>query len=241
VNSDSATTNTVPSAFDLIKRAQEGDSDAFGTLFQAHKSRIYSVCLRMICNAAEAEDLTQDSFLQAFRKIGKFRGDSAFSTWLHRIAVNTVLMHFRKRVLCHVSLDEPYNCDGAKLRHEYGARDKNLAGCIDRVALARAMKQLPPGYRTIFLLHEVEGYEHQEIAEMLSCTVGNSKSQLYKARLRFRELLAPSPEAQLAVRNGHPVVKKRAKQKTENWSLGIGHNIAIPPVPLVSPLREQIL
>jgi RNA polymerase sigma-70 factor (ECF subfamily) len=241
VNSDSATTNTVPSAFDLIKRAQEGDSDAFGTLFQAHKSRIHSVCLRMTCNTAEAEDLTQDSFLQAFRKIGKFRGDSAFSTWLHRIAVNTVLMHFRKRVLCHVSLDEPYNSDGAKLRHEYGARDKDLAGCIDRVALARAMKQLPPGYRTIFLLHEVEGYEHQEIAEMLSCTVGNSKSQLYKARLRFRELLAPSPEAQLAVSNGHPVSKNRAKPKTENWGLRIGHNIAIPPAPLVSPLREHTL
>jgi RNA polymerase sigma-70 factor, ECF subfamily len=240
VNSDSATTNTVPSAFDLIKRAQEGDSDAFGSLFQAHKSRIYSVCLRMTCNAAEAEDLTQDSFLQAFRKIRKFRGDSAFSTWLHRIAVNTVLMHFRKRVLCHVSLDEPYNSDGAKLRHEYGARDKDLAGCIDRVALARAMKQLPPGYRTIFLLHEVEGYEHQEIAEMLSCTVGNSKSQLYKARLRFRELLAPSPEAS-AVRNGHPVGKKRAQARARNWGLRIGRNIAIPPAPFVTPLQEQTL
>ena len=241
VNSDTATTGTIPSASDLIKRAQEGDSDAFGALFQAHKSRIYSVCLRMTSNAAEAEDLTQDSFLQVFRKIRKFRGDSAFSTWLHRIAVNTVLMHFRKKLLCHVSLDEPSrDSDGAKLRHEYGTRDKHLAGCIDRVALARAMKHLPSGYRTIFLLHEVEGYEHQEIAEMLSCSVGNSKSQLYKAKLRFRELLAPSSEMQLAGRNGHSAAKKRAKPKAENWSSRIGRKMAIPPTPIVSPLGEQL-
>ena len=238
---DSATTRTALSASDLIKRAQEGDSDAFGSLFQAHKSRIYSVCLRMTSNGAEAEDLTQDAFLQAFRKIRKFRGDSAFSTWLHRIAVNTVLMHFRKRMLCHVSLDEPdVNSDGGKLRHEYGTRDRALAGCVDRITLARAMEQLPPGYRTIFLLHEVEGYEHQEIAEMLTCTVGNSKSQLYKARLRFRELLAPSPEAS-AVRNGHPVGKKRAQARAGNWGLRIGRNIAIPPAPFVTPLQEQTL
>jgi RNA polymerase sigma-70 factor, ECF subfamily len=239
VNSDSASTGTIPSASDLIKRAQEGDSDAFGALFQAHKSRIYSVCLRMTSNTAEAEDLTQDAFLQVFRKISKFRGDSAFSTWLHRIAVNTVLMHFRKKPLCHVSLDEPYDSNGAKLRHEYGTRDRGLAGCIDRIALARAMKLLPPGYRTIFLLHEVEGYEHQEIAEMLSCTVGNSKSQLYKARLRFRELLAPSPEAQLAVRDGTSSAKKRAKPKPKNWRLRIGRNALMPPALLVGRLREQ--
>jgi RNA polymerase sigma-70 factor (ECF subfamily) len=239
VNSDAATPGTISSASDLIKRAQDGDSDAFGALFQAHRARIYSVCLRMTSNAAEAEDLTQDAFLQVFRKIRKFRGDSAFSTWLHRIAVNTVLMHFRKRLLSHVSLDEPYNSDGAKVRREYGTRDKDLAGCIDRVALARAMKQLPPGYRTIFLLHEVEGYEHQEIAEMLSCTVGNSKSQLYKARLRFRELLEPSPEAQLAVRPGQSCAKKRAKLATGNWGMGIGRDVVMPPALLVSQLGER--
>ena len=239
MNGDSATTDTIPLASDLIKRAQEGDSDAFGALFHAHKGRIYSVCLRMTSNGAEAEDLTQDAFLQAFRKIKKFRGDSAFSTWLHRIAVNTVLMHFRKRLMCHVSLDEPYDSNGAKLRHEYGTRDKSLAGCIDRVTLARAMKQLPPGYRTIFLLHEVEGYEHQEIAEMLSCSVGNSKSQLYKAKLRFRELLAPSPETRLAARDGQLYAKKRVKLKPKNWALRVSRDIAIPQVRLVSQLREQ--
>src|SRR6202795_2206404 len=154
----------------------------------------------MTSNAAEAEDLIQDAFLQAFRKIATFRGDSAFSTWLHRIAVNTVLMHFRKKSLCQVPLDEPYsNSDGAKIRREYGTRDNRLAGCVDRVALTSAIKELPPGYRTIFVLHEVEGYEHQEIAEMLGCSVGNSKSQLHKAKLRIRELLAQAPKSRAAV------------------------------------------
>jgi len=228
------------SASDLIKRAQAGDSDAFGALFQTHRSRVYSVCLRMTSNAAEAEDLTQDAFLQVFRKIAKFRGDSAFSTWVHRIAVNTVLMHFRKRLLGHVSLDEPRSdSDGAKVRREYGTRDRNLAGCIDRVALARAMKELPAGYRTIFLLHEVEGYEHQEIAEMLSCSVGNSKSQLYKAKLRFRELLTPSPEAPLTARSGQQCVKQSAKPKPKNSRLPIGLEVVMPFVPLMAQVIEQ--
>lgn len=228
VNRDSATATL---GSDLVRLAQEGDADAFGALFQAHRSRIYSVCLRMTSNAAEAEDLTQDTFLQVFRKIAKFRGDSAFSTWLHRIAVNTVLMHFRKNSLNLVSLDEPQSdMHGAKKRREYGTRDKALAGCIDRVALARAMQQLPPGYRTIFLLHEIEGYEHQEIAEMLSCSVGNSKSQLYKARLRFRELLAHSPEAQLAIKKKQSSTQKRAKPILENWLPPIGLEVPIPPM-----------
>ena len=235
MNSDSASTGTVLLGPELVKRAQEGDSNAFGTLFEAHRSRIYSVCLRMTSNAAEAEDLTQDAFLQAFRKIAKFRGDSAFSTWLHRIAVNTVLMHFRKNSLSQISLDEPYSdSEGSKIRREYGTRDKGLAGCVDRVALARAMKDLPPGYRTIFLLHEVEGYEHQEIAEMLSCSVGNSKSQLYKAKLRFRELLAPAPAAQLAVRHAKPCAKKRVTKERGNWNLPLGPDVVMPPAPLVA-------
>jgi RNA polymerase sigma-70 factor (ECF subfamily) len=239
VKSDATSRSKFPPASDLIKRAQEGDSEAFGALFQEHRSQIYSVCLRMTSNTAEAEDLTQDAFLQVFRKIAEFRGDSAFATWLHRIAVNTVLMHFRKKPPGQVSLDEPYESDGSKLRHECGSMDRDLAGGIDRIALARAVKLLPSGYRTIFLLHEVEGYEHQEIAEMLSCTVGNSKSQLYKARLRFRELLEPSPEAQLAVRPGQSCAKKRAKLATGNWGMGIGRDVVMPPALLVSQLGER--
>jgi RNA polymerase sigma-70 factor (ECF subfamily) len=191
VNSDYTTTGTDAQHSHLIRRAQRGDSDAFAALFHAHKTRIYSICLRMTNNAAEAEDLTQEAFLQVFRKIETFRGASAFSTWLHRIAVNTVLMRFRKKSLRQVSLDEPYSgADGATMRREYGAKDDHLAACVDRVALASAIKGLPHGCRTMFLLHEVEGYEHQEIADMLGCSVGNSKSQLHKAKRRIRESLA---------------------------------------------------
>jgi RNA polymerase sigma-70 factor (ECF subfamily) len=194
VTTDTCTVSRYDSDFDMVKRAQQGDADAFASLFHQHKARIYSVCLRMTNNTAEAEDLTQDAFLQVFRKLATFRGDSALSTWLYRIAVNTVLMHFRKKALRQISLDEPYNQDAKTVRREYGSRDDRLTGSVDRIALARAIKELPDGYRTIFLLHEVEGYEHQEIAELLDCSVGNSKSQLHKAKLRIRELLGRSRE-----------------------------------------------
>jgi RNA polymerase sigma-70 factor (ECF subfamily) len=222
---------TVPLDPNVVKRAQQGDSDAFAALFHAHKARIYSVCLRMTNNAAEAEDLTQDAFLQVFRKIATFRGDSAFSTWLHRIAVNTVLMHFRKKSLSQVSLDEPYSySDGAKVRREYGTRDTRLAGCIDRVALASAIKELPPGYRTIFLLHEIEGYEHQEIAEMLGCSVGNSKSQLHKAKLRIRQLLAHSTESRAATTETERSRIQPTRPFFETWDLSI-EGVALPSAP----------
>ena len=189
MSSEPNSTVRYDSDLDLVRRAQEGDADAFSSLFHAHKSRIYSVCLRMTNNTAEAEDLTQDAFLQVFRKLATFRGDSALSTWLYRIAVNTVLMHFRKKALRQISLDEPFNQDAKQVRREYGSKDDRLTGSVDRIALARAIRELPDGYRTIFILHEVEGYEHQEIAELLDCSVGNSKSQLHKAKLRIRELL----------------------------------------------------
>jgi RNA polymerase sigma-70 factor (ECF subfamily) len=176
----------------LITRAQEGDAEAFAALFEAHKQRIYAICLRMTNNVAEAEDLTQDAFIHVFRKLSTFRGDSAFSTWLYRIAVNTVLMHFRKKSGRQISLDQPANNnDDVRVpKREYGRVDERLDGCIDRLALVRAMKELPRGYRMIFLLHEVEGLEHKEIAKLLHCSIGNSKSQLHKAKLRMRELLA---------------------------------------------------
>lgn len=174
---------------DLVRRAQEGDETAFADLFNAHKGKIYSLCLRMTSNTAEAEDLTQDAFLQVFRKLATFRGDSALSTWLYRVAVNTVLMHFRKKGLRQVSLDEPANQEAGAPKREHGKVDGRLSTSVDRIALARAMKELPAGYRKIFLLHEVKGYEHHEIARLLSCSVGNSKSQLHKAKMRMRELL----------------------------------------------------
>jgi RNA polymerase sigma-70 factor (ECF subfamily) len=203
---------------ELVKRAQEGDSDAFAALFHAHKGRVYSICLRMTNNTAQAEDLTQDAFLQVFRKLDTFKGNSALSTWLYRIAVNTVLMHFRKKALKQISLDEPSSQDVKQVRREYGSRDGRLSGSVDRIALIRAIKDLPAGYRTIFLLHEVEGYEHQEIAKILDCSVGNSKSQLHKAKLRIREFLQQPAnyEVRVEMRNemqqNAPIPQKIARQ-----------------------------
>ncbi len=216
MTTDTNITARYDSDAELVRRAQEGDSDAFASLFHTHKARIYSVCLRMTNNAAEAEDLTQDAFLQVFRKLATFRGDSALSTWLYRIAVNTVLMHFRKKVLRQISLDEPYNQDAKVVRREYGSRDDRLTGSVDRIALARAIKELPDGYRTIFLLHEVEGYEHQEIAELLDCSVGNSKSQLHKAKLRIRELLGRARQEEETGR-GTRQARQRSKRTEDRW------------------------
>jgi RNA polymerase sigma-70 factor (ECF subfamily) len=202
VNNNLHATVPLPLDHDLVGRAQQGDSDAFAALFHAHKRRVYSLCLHMTNNAAEAEELAQDAFLQVFRKISSFRGESAFSTWLHRIAVNTVLMHFRRKSPRQISLDEPYTNNGdphgshgdtGPLGHACETRDLRLESSVTRVALSRAIGELPPGYRTIFLLHDVEGYEHHEIAEMLGCSAGTSKSQLHRARMRIRDFLTCSP------------------------------------------------
>lgn len=197
MNPDINSTAPYESDIDLVKKAQQGDSDAFAALFYTHRPRVYSLCLRMTNNTAEAEDLAQDAFLQVFRKLNTFRGDSALSTWLYRVAVNTVLMHFRKKGLRQISLDESSNQDSRVVKREYGSTDDRLSGSIDRIALARAMQELPAGYRTIFLLHEIRGYEHQEIARILRCSVGNSKSQLHKAKLKMRELLG-FPKSEVA-------------------------------------------
>jgi RNA polymerase sigma-70 factor (ECF subfamily) len=146
----------------------------------------------MTKDVAEAEDLTQEAFLQVFRCVGSFRGDSAFSTWLYRVAVNTVLMKLRRRKAPPlVSLDEPVSAESPSLKRDVGRADLRLSGAIDRIALRRAMQELPEGCRQIFALHEVEGYQHHEIAKMLDCSVGNSKSQLHKAKMKMRDLLFP--------------------------------------------------
>src|SRR5271170_4787170 len=152
----------------LVQRAQGGNAEAFAALFQFHRSRVYSVGLSMTRDVAEAEDLTQDTYLQAFRSIGTFRGGSAFSTWLHRVAVNTVLMELRRRKSPPIlSLDEPLSPDSPSLRRELGKSDPNLSGATDRISLRRATQALPAGCRKIFDLHEVQGYRHHEIAELL--------------------------------------------------------------------------
>ncbi|MGH9517304.1 MAG: RNA polymerase sigma factor [Terriglobales bacterium] len=187
---------------DAIERAKQGDAEAFQFLYDLHKRRVYSLCLRMTGNTASAEDLTQEAFLQLFRKIGTFRGESAFSTWLHRMAVNVVLMQLRKKNLPVVPIDETTEGEEeGTIRKELGAADARLAGSIDRLHLQRAVDELPPGYRTIFVLHDVEGYEHNEIAAMIGCSIGNSKSQLHKARIKLRDLLRINRAEKVAKRS----------------------------------------
>ena len=175
---------------EAIEKAKQGDAEAFQALYDRHKRRVYSLCLRMTANTAEAEDLTQEAFLQLYRKIATFRGESAFSTWLHRLSVNVVLMHLRKKSLPVVSLEETTQTGEEDTpKKDFGAEDLALAGSIDRLHLQKAVDDLPPGYRTIFVLHDVEGYEHNEIAQLVGCSIGNSKSQLHKARMKLRDLL----------------------------------------------------
>jgi RNA polymerase sigma-70 factor, ECF subfamily len=176
---------------EAIRRAQAGDAAAFEHLFQLHSRRVYALCLRMVGNPADAEDLAQEAFLQLFRKIATFRGESAFSTWLHRMTVNVVLMRLRKKSLPTDSLEESLEPDSENSgpKRDVGAADLRLSGAVDRVNLERSIEKLPPGYRTVFILHDVQGYEHNEIADIMGCSVGNSKSQLHKARTRLRELL----------------------------------------------------
>ena len=176
---------------EAIERAQHGENTMFEYLYRLHSRRVYAVCLRMVGNTTEAEDLTQEAFLLLFRKIHTFRGESAFSTWLHRLAVNITLMHLRKKSPPIVSIQatpDPED-ETVSLNVDIGEPDLLLEGVVDRINLKRCIAQLPVGYRLIFVLHDIQGYQHNEIAEMLGRSVGDSKSQLHKARMRLRELL----------------------------------------------------
>jgi RNA polymerase sigma-70 factor, ECF subfamily len=174
------------SDYALAQRAAAGETQAFEELYERHSRRVYSLCLRMTQNPTEAEDLAQDVFVQLFRKVGMFRGESQFTTWLHRMTVNQVLMHFRRR---GVKLEHTSEDGELPPQTVAGTEDARRMPVIDRIALDRALAQLPPGYRTVFVLHDVEGYEHEEIARLLGCAPGTSKSQLHKARLSLRKLL----------------------------------------------------
>jgi RNA polymerase sigma-70 factor, ECF subfamily len=176
---------------EAIRRACNGDRAMFEYLYQLHSRRVYGLCLRMVGNTAEAEDLTQEAFLLLLRKIHTFRGESGFSTWLHRLAVNLVLMRLRKKSPPIVSIEATPDPDDETVSPsiDIGAPDLLLEGLIDRINLERCIRQLPAGYRRVFVLHDIQGYEHNEIAEILGRSVGDSKSQLHKARTRLRELL----------------------------------------------------
>ena len=173
--------------------AAAGDVEAFEKIYRRHHQRIYLLCLRMVRNASQAEDLTQEVFIQLFRKIHTFRNDSLFSTWLYRLAVNQVLMYFRKPV---VKTERTTDDGETPIRIENGTENPSRMPIIDRIALDEAIAQLPPGYRMVLILHDVEGYEHAQIGKMLGCAVGTSKSQLHKARLKLRRLITGRPKPQ---------------------------------------------
>ena len=176
----------------LVKLALAGDATGFEELYRLYARRIHRVCLRMVGDAAQAEDLTQEVFVLAYRRLATFRQESRFSTWLHAIAVNTVLMFFRKRGSAPQEYSlEPYirgdDEEAHRIEREiYGRPDEALRMTADRLTLQRAIADLPEGYRMMVILHDIQGYQHEEIAEMLGCTVGNTKSQLHKARLKLR-------------------------------------------------------
>lgn len=169
-----------------VQLAAAGDIEAFEQIYRRYHRRVYCLCLRMTRSVSEAEDLTQDVFVQLLRKIGTFRGEASFATWLHRLTVNKVLMHFRKPAVRKEQTTE----DGlTPIQAARGTENPAKMSLIDRLSLDEAMGQLSPGYRAVFILHDVEGYEHQQIGQMLGCAIGTSKSQLHKARMKLRRLL----------------------------------------------------
>jgi RNA polymerase sigma-70 factor (ECF subfamily) len=183
----------IPSDYEEITEALKLDKMAgFRLIYEKHYRRVYSICLRMTGDVPEAEDLTQEVFIQLHRKLASFRGDSAFTTWLYRLTVNQVLMHFRKRCV-----KSEQTTENGKMPDSIDPATDLPQGTplIDRIALDIAIGKLPPGYRTAFVLHDVEGYGHEEIAKILGCSPGTSKSQLHKARLKLRRLIQQQAEA----------------------------------------------
>jgi RNA polymerase sigma-70 factor, ECF subfamily len=176
---------------EALRRARQGDAAAFEWLYNLHSPRVYALCLRMAKNPTQAEDLTQETFLAVFRGIRRFRGQSAFTTWLHRVTRNTVLMFFRKKRIKEISLEEVADRrkEDGRLPQEWGEPDLHLESIADRLLLRSAIAKLSTTVRKALLLHVVHGYEHQEIAELLGKAPGTSKSHVHKARLRVREAL----------------------------------------------------
>jgi RNA polymerase sigma-70 factor (ECF subfamily) len=171
---------------DLIARARAGDGGAFEALYRAHVGRVYALCLRLEADARRAEELTQDVFVRAWERLATYRGDAAFGTWLHRLAVNVVMSdrrsawrHGLRLVSGGAEIDEVAEPPG-RARSDGG---------LDAIDLDHAIAGLPPGARAVFVLHDVEGYQHAEIASMAGIAEGTSKAQLFRARRLLREVL----------------------------------------------------
>jgi RNA polymerase sigma-70 factor (ECF subfamily) len=166
----------------LILAAQSGEVDAYEALYEAHRGRVYGLCLRMTGNRAQAEDLTQDSFVRAWEKLDTFRGTSTFATWLYRLTVNVVLGELRKRG--ERQKERPEGNGGLRIEPSGSTPSQNLA-----IDLEQAIARLPQTARLVFLLFDVEGYRHREIAEMTGLAEGTSKAHLHRARRLLRKAL----------------------------------------------------
>jgi RNA polymerase sigma-70 factor, ECF subfamily len=191
--------------------------DEFEDLYLTYRSRVWALCLRMTGNPDDAEDLTQETFIRIFQKLDTFRGESAFCTWLRRIAINVVLLRFQKASWrLEKSIEDLTDINpltGCPHKMEFGRADTQLTEAVNRIALQRALNQLPPGFRTVLILHDIQGYEHVEISELMGCSVGTSKSQLHKARLKMRELLAQVPSEEPPAQRPEVAVVSRASDK----------------------------
>lgn len=169
---------------DPVRLAQAGDQDAFHALYREHVGRVFAVCLRLTGDARTAEDRTQDVFVQAWRRLATFRGDSAFGSWLYRLTINVVLNErraTRRRIARVEAVEDPAAWE----------RPRGETGPGEALDLERAIARLPEGARAVFVLHDVDGYQHQEIAAMLGIAAGTSKAQLFRARRLLRGMLEP--------------------------------------------------
>lgn len=178
--------------YQLAQRIANGDMQAFEDFYRRNHRLVYNLCLRMTFNVAEAEDLTQEIFIHVYHKIGGFRGESTMRTWLHRVTVNNVLMHFRKNSVRRERTTEDGESPEPAMHY---TTSPCQTPSLDRIALERAIGKLAPGYRAVFILHDIEGYEHSEVARICGNSVGTSKSQLHKARRKLCELLKGASEA----------------------------------------------
>lgn len=173
----------------LAQRCRQGVPGAFEELYRLHAPRLFGVAYRLV-GPTEAEDLLQEIFLAAHRKMALYKGESALGTWLFRLGTNLCLDYLRSKRAKLALLTDPIDREPDAGKGQAGA----ILGVVDRMDLERALAQLPPGARGVFVLHDVEGCEHRDVAEQLGISEGTSKSQLHKARMRLRSLLARAPE-----------------------------------------------
>lgn len=194
----------------MLFKAAAGDDVAFGQLYEQFYHHVYRVCLRILKNSDWAQDTTQEAFISLTEKLKSFRGDSSFTTWLHRFTVNQVLMHFRKK---HLKFEVGFLEDLVPIQIVLGTKNPRRMRVDDKIALEQAINLLPKGYKKVFILHEIHGYEHTEIGHILGCSDGTSKSQLSKAKQRLKTLLQKKAPPRLLQSDLDELSQKSGKPK----------------------------